>query len=192
MKKRQFVKFYDQYAPRLYRFIYLKVNSPQNSEDLTSEAFFRFWQNLTNKKEKIDNPPALLYRIANNLVTDFYRKKSRTELITDPGENILTKIPDKTDLNEKISLDSDMVRIREALAKLKGEHQNIIIWRYLDDFSPKEIAQIMEKPEGTVRTLLYRALKSLKSEVRPARPDLAGPASQAGPRNSRSRNRRIE
>jgi len=163
VKKRQFVKFYDQYSPRLYRFICLKVNSPQDSEDLTSEAFFRFWQNLTNKNEKIDNPQALLYRIANNLVTDFYRKKSRTELITDPGEdNILTKIPDKTDLNEKTSLNSDMVKIREALTKLKGEHQNIIIWRYLDDFSPKEIAQIMEKPEGTVRTLLHRALNSLK------------------------------
>ena len=164
MKKRQFVKLYDQYAPRIYRFIYLKVNSPQDSEDLTSEAFFRFWQNLANKKEKIDNPSALLYRIANNLVTDFYRKKSRTELITDPEENVLTKIPDKTDLNEKMSLDSDMVRIRKALAKLKGEHQNIIIWRYLDDFSPKEIAQILEKPEGTVRALLHRALRALKRD----------------------------
>ena len=166
MKKRQFVKFYDQYAPRLYRFICLKVSSPQDSEDLTSEAFCRFWQNLTDKKEKIDNPQTLLYRIANNLVIDFYRKKSRTELIVDPEENsLLTKIPDKTDLNEKMSLSSDMVEIKKALSKLKGEHQNILIWRYLDDFSPKEISQIIEKPEGTVRVLIHRALNSLKKKL---------------------------
>ena len=166
MKKRQFVKFYDQYAPRIYRFIYLKVNSPQDSEDLCSEAFFKFWQNLANKSEKIDNPSALLYRIANNLVTDFYRKKSRTELITDPEEDsILAKIPDKTDLNEKINLDSDMIEVRKAISQLKDDYQNIIIWRYLDDFSAKEIAQIMEKPEGTIRTLIHRALKELKKRL---------------------------
>ena len=163
MKKREFVKLYDRYAPRIYRFVYLKVNSPQDSEDLTSESFFKFWQNLTNKSEKIDNPRALLYRIANNLVTDFYRKKSRTELILDPEEDsVLGKIPDKTDLNKEINLNSDVIEVKKALSRLKGEYQNIIIWRYLDDFSAKEIAQIMEKPEGTIRVLIHRALKALK------------------------------
>jgi len=163
VKKREFVKLYDQYAPRIYRFNYLKVNSPQDSEDLTSETFFRFWQNLADKDKKIDNPRALLYRIANNLVTDFYRKKSRTELILDPEEdNVLAKIPDKTDLNKRINLNSDMIKVKKALSQIKGEYQNIIIWRYLDDFSAKEISQIMEKPEGTIRVLIHRALSALK------------------------------
>jgi len=163
VKKREFVKLYDRYAPRIYRFTYLKVNSPQDSEDLTSETFFKFWQNLANKDEKIDNPRALLYRIANNLVTDFYRKKSRTELILDPEEdNVLAKIPDKTDLNKRINLNSDMIKVKKALSQIKGEYQNIIIWRYLDDFSAKEISQIMEKPEGTIRVLIHRALSALK------------------------------
>jgi RNA polymerase sigma-70 factor (ECF subfamily) len=173
MKKRQFVKFYDQYAPRIYRFVYLKVNSPQDSEDLTSEAFFKFWQNFANKNEKIDNPRALLYRITNNLVIDFYRKKSRTELISDPEDGVLAKIEDKTDLNRKISLDSDIKEVKKALNQLKGEYQNIIgeyqniiIWHYLDDFSAKEIAQIMEKPEGNIRVLIHRALKALKQTLK--------------------------
>jgi RNA polymerase sigma-70 factor (ECF subfamily) len=155
MKKREFIKFYDQYAPRIYRFICLKVNSPQDSEDLTSEAFFKFWQNLANKKEIIDNPRALLYRIANNLVIDYYRKKSRTELISDLKDTILAKIEDKTDLNSEISLGSDIDKVKKALSQLKGEYQNIIIWHYLDDFSAKEIAQIMEKPEGNIRVLIH-------------------------------------
>ena len=168
MKKRQFVKFYDQQAPKIYRFVYLKVNSPQDSEDLTSEAFLKFWQDLANKKErreKIDNHRALLYKIANNLVIDFYRKKSRTELSLDPEDTVLAQISDKTDLNKELILSSDVIEVRKALNSLKEEYQNIIIWRYLDDFSPKEIAQIMEKPEGNIRVLIHRALKALKKEM---------------------------
>jgi len=165
MKKKQFAKFYNQHSPKIYRFVYLKVNSQQDSEDLTSEAFFKFWKNLNDNKEKIDNPRALLYKIANNSVIDFYRKKSRTELITDPEDNILTRIKDKSDLNKEIDLGEDVIQIKEALSNIKEEYKDIIIWHYLDDFSAKEIAQITEKPEGTIRVKIHRALKSLKKAI---------------------------
>jgi RNA polymerase sigma-70 factor, ECF subfamily len=165
MKKRQFVRFYDKYVPRIYRFVYLKVNSPQDSEDLTSEVFFKFWRNLSENNSKIDNPRALLYKIANNLVIDFYRKKSRTDLVLDPEDSVLTEIKDKTDLNEKLSRDFDIIRVKKAIHRLKGEYQNIIIWHYLDDFSAKEIAQILEKPEGTIRVKIHRCLKELKKRM---------------------------
>jgi RNA polymerase sigma-70 factor (ECF subfamily) len=169
VKKKEFIKLYDQYASKIYRFIYLKVNSPQDSEDLTSEAFFKFWQSLANKndkiknpRDKIKNPRALLYRIANNLVTDFYRKKSRTELVTDPEDSILAEIKDNTDLNEKIDVDSDVIEIKRAISQLKSEYQDVIIWHYLDELSLKEIAQIMGKSEGAVRVLIHRALRALR------------------------------
>lgn len=163
MRKREFVKLYDQYAPRIYRFVYLKVNSSQDSEDLTSEAFFKFWESLANKSQKIDNPRALLYRIANNLVTDFYRKKSRTEIKIDPEKSdILSQIPDKTDLAKASNLGSDINQVKKAISSLKNEHQDVIVLRYLDDLSHREIAQIIGKSEGAVRVLVHRALKDLK------------------------------
>jgi len=165
MKKRQFIKFYNQNSPKIYRFIYLKVNSKHDAEDLTSDAFFKFWQNLNENKEKIDNPRALLYKIAGNSVIDFYRKKSRTELISDPEDSILAQIADKSDLNSRINLKTDIIQIKKALNNIKEEYKDIIIWRYLDDFSPKEISQITEKPEGTIRVLIHRAMKSLKQAI---------------------------
>lgn len=165
VKKKQFIKFYNQYSPKIYRFIYLKVNSKQDTEDLTSEAFFKFWQNLNEKSEKIDNPRALLYKIANNSVIDFYRKKSRTELITDPEEDILSQISDKSDINKKTNFEGDIVEIKKALNNIKEEYRDIIIWHYLDDFSAKEISQITEKPETNIRVLIHRALKSLKKAI---------------------------
>lgn len=166
MKKRQFVKLYDQYAPRIYRFICLKIESLQDSEDLTSEVFFRFWRKLADKSNKIDNPRAFLYRIANNLITDFYRRKPRADLVIDPAENsILMEIPDKTDLNQKTNLDLDMEQVKKALKQLKNEYQDVIIWHYLDELSSKEISQITGKSEGAVRVLLHRALGTLKEKM---------------------------
>ena len=168
MKKKEFGKIYDRYAPRIYRFVYLKVSSPRDSEDLTSEVFLRFWKNISEDgqdKRKIDNPRALLYRMASNAVIDFYRKKSRTELIMDPEDSILANIKDRSNLNSKLDIDSDMEGIKTALSQIKDEYQNIIIWRYLDDFSNKEIANILEKPEGTIRVLIHRALKELKGRL---------------------------
>ena len=168
MRKRRFVKIYDKYARPLYRFIYLKVNSREDSEDLTSEVFFRFWENVRKKNLiKIENPRALLYRIADNLVTDFYRKKNREGTIKDSAEKILSNLEDSQQLDpsEKVNLSSDIEQIKQGLSRLKGIYQNVLIWRYLDEFSHKEIAQILGKTEGAVRVLVYRALRELKRKI---------------------------
>jgi len=60
-------------------------------------------------------------------------------------------------------LNSDMIEVKKALSQLKDDYQNIIIWHYLDDFSAKEISQILGKSEGSIRVLIHRALKSLKN-----------------------------
>jgi len=148
MKKKEFIKLYDEFAPRIHRFINLKISSIHDSEDLTSETFFKFWQKSRENRLndiKIDYPKAMLYRIANNLVIDFYRKKSRKEVSLDQE--------DKT-----------MEQIKTALAQLKEEHQNVIVWRYLDELSTKEIAEILGKSEGAARVLIHRALNALKEK----------------------------
>ena len=55
--------------------------------------------------------------------------------------------------------------VKQSLQNLKGEYQEVIIWRYVDDLSISEIAKILDKPKGTVRVTLHRALKALKNEI---------------------------
>jgi len=166
VKKRQFAKIYRKYVNPIYRFIHLKINSHNDSEDLTAEAFFKFWESLSQgKMDKIENPRAMLYKIANNLVIDFYRKKSRTEIIQDPKDSQLANLRDNLDLNEKISFDSDISQVKKNLANIKSDYQNIIILRYIDDLSNKEIAQILGKTEGAVRVMAHRAIKELKKNM---------------------------
>ena len=159
--RKKFSKIYDQYIEKIYRFIFLKVNSQEIAQDLCSETFLRGWESF--KQNKIENPQAFLYRIARNLVTDFYREKGKTRIVSTEYAQI---IDPRQDLEEKTLSNSDLDTIKTALTNLKDEYQTVIIWHYLDDLPLPEIAKILDKSEKTTRVMLHRALKSLKNELK--------------------------
>src|SRR5947207_925005 len=72
-----FARLYDRYVTSIYRFVLLKVPSKEIAEDLTSEAFLKCLQYLQTQPN-VKNIRALLYRIARNLVVDYYRKTEQT------------------------------------------------------------------------------------------------------------------
>ena len=159
--KKEFSKIYDKYINQIYRFVFLKVNSKEIAEDITSETFLKVWESYKNNK--IENVSAFLYQVARNLITDYYRQKSRTQFlpldsvsIIDPSNNLKEESQDK----------SDIETIKSALFRLENEnYQNIIIWHYLNDLSIKEISKINNQSEGAVRVMLSRALKELKEII---------------------------
>jgi RNA polymerase sigma-70 factor (ECF subfamily) len=166
-KQRQiFSGIYDQYIDKIYRFIFLKVSSQEIAQDLTSETFLRGWEAFQRSQSpnpgemKIENMQAFLYQIARNLLTDFYREKGRTQVVS--AENLKIADP-RVNLGEKAAKNSEIEQIKANLANLKDDYQEVIILHYLNDLSIGEIAQTLEKPEGTVRVMLHRGLKELKS-----------------------------
>ena len=160
--RKTFSKIYDRYIDKIYRFIFLKVNSQEIAQDLTSETFLRGWESFKNGN-KIENPQAFLYKIARNLVTDHYREKGKTKIVS--AEYVKITDP-RTNLEEKALLESDFNNIRIALTNLKEDYQNVVVWYYLDDLPIPEIAKILDKSESATRVLLHRALKALKNELK--------------------------
>ena len=159
--RKTFNKIYNQYIEKIYRFIFLKVNSQEVAEDLTSETFLRVFESLKNQ-EKIENPQAFLYRIARNLVTDYYREKRKTQIISPESVSIRDPRPG---LEEKMALNSDLEQIKASLANLKEDYQNVIIWHYLDGLSIPEVAKLLGRTEEATRVLLHRALKTLREKI---------------------------
>jgi len=159
--QKKFSKIYDQYISRIYRFVFLRVNSRDIAQDLTSETFTRAWDKFKdNSGTEVKNWVGFLYQIARNLVTDFYREKGKVQIISasyvaDPAMG----------LEEKAFLSSEADQIKAVLSKLGEEQQEVIIWRYLEGLSNKEIAKILDKPEGTVRVIVHRALEALRQEL---------------------------
>ncbi len=154
-----FAKLYDLYVTPIYRFVYFKVSTHQDAEDLTSEAFLKVWQYITEKDETIINLRALLYKTARNLVIDFYRCRLDRETTYD--EEILSSKEDEhqQSLLNEIEARMDMKGIEVILRKMKDEYREVIMLRFVEDLSISEIAKVLDKSKGAVRVLVHRALK---------------------------------
>lgn len=163
-KKQIFTEAHDKYLDQIYRFIYFKVGSKEEAEDLTSSAFLKVWNYFQENRIKEKTVRALFYKIARNTVIDFYRGKNYQS--GEVGLDEAIEISDeKKDLRKIIEIKSDLDLIEKKLKELKDEYREVIILRFTEDLSIGEIAGILEKPKGNVRVLIYRALKSLKEIV---------------------------
>lgn len=163
--RQKFSKIYDRYIDSIYRFIFIKVSSSQVAEDLTSETFLRSWEKYRQEeRETIKNPRAYIYRVARNLVIDFYRERGQTTIMSIEQEEI--ELESEEDDIEKKQQQVDSLRdVQEALAKLKPDYQDVVILRYVDGLSLRDIAKVMDKSYGATRVMLHRAMGQLKQEV---------------------------
>ena len=161
-------RIYDQQVEKIYRFVYIKVNSQTLAEDITAETFTKGWEAIQarNKgghtKMPIENITAFLYRIARNKVIDYYRTKGRTE--TASLENV-SLADSRLDVSQAAIISSDISRVKSVLSSMKEDYQNVIIWHYVDSLSIGEVAKLLNRSEEATRVLLSRALKGLREKM---------------------------
>lgn len=156
-----FGELYNLYVEKIYRFIYFKVSSQEEAQDITSETFLKTWEYI-NKEERIENFKALLYKIARNLVISSYRKRSKSEILMEDNLDEIMDERSKEKFINRAESKLELQNIEKNLRKLKDEYREIIILKYIEGFSTSEIAKILEKPNNNVRVLTHRALKALK------------------------------
>jgi len=162
MDKKEFSEFYNKNIDKVFRFIYLRVDTTETAQDLTSLAFLKLWK---RQDSEISNSTAFLYRIARNQIIDFYRSKSKKPLSLDKVGEIADFQVAQPTFSEKIELTLEMERIKKVIQNIKPVYADVIIWHYVDDLSSKEIAQILKKREGNVRVIIHRALQALKEQL---------------------------
>ena len=164
-----FGELYDHYAPRIYRYIYFKVTTTTEAEDLTAEVFLKTWEYVTrhaaNPEKHIDNFRAFVYRLARNMVVDHYRQRRESQLLAD--ESMLERVPspEETSVVARVTAASDMAMVERALKGLKDEYRELLIMKYIEGYATHEIAEILEKQKGAVRVALHRALQALREEI---------------------------
>ena len=148
---------YDKYQPVIYRFIYIKISHREEAEDLTHQVFLRAWENIYTYEFRGFSFSSWLYYIARNKVIDHYR----TRKITIDIESI--QISEEIKPNEKtIDEKLEIKKIKNAITKLRPVEQDVLIMRFIEELSPKEVAGILKKSEGSIRLIQHKALKNLK------------------------------
>lgn len=161
-----FTDIYDKYIGKIYRFVFFKINSKEMAQDLTSETFTRAFEYFKrNTGKRIDNIQAFLFQTASNLVIDYYRQKSRTnvplEFVTKTIADREASTFDRPDLS--LVQREQTLSIHSALRQMDNDHADIVMWHYVEDFSIREIAEITGRPEGTIRVMLHRGLTELRN-----------------------------
>lgn len=161
-----FGQIYDALVKPLYRYVYYKVDA-QIAEDITEETFLKVWQNLKKYKKGIQPFSAWVFRIAHNLVCDYYRKHEEQFEI---DENVPET---KRDMDPEKSADLKLneVRLRKVIRKLPANYQEVIVLKYINDMDNDDIAKAIGKSEGAVRTLQFRALEQMRTMLKGKRED---------------------
>ncbi len=162
-----FDELYQQYFAPIYRYIFFRVKSNADAEDLTQTVFLKAWRGLVKFQERGRPFSAWLYQIARHALIDYYRKHKNTQL-TQPLENYQWLADEQTAFLPDVR--ADQVRLSEELRQLiqtlSPSQREVVTLKFVDGFSTQEIASLLNKRPIAVRALQYRALKALRLKLK--------------------------
>ena len=162
---------YMRYNDELFRHCYLRISDRERALELTQEAFLRTWEYVDKGNEVLEFRP-FLYRTLKNLIIDEYRKHKTQSLEamvegTEGGSVEALLPPDETNTLEAAIDRFEGTRALAALQKLPDAYKEVLILRYVEGLSPKEIAHQLEENENAVSVRVHRGLKKLKELLEP-------------------------
>lgn len=158
-----FGELYDRYVERIYNYIYYRTSNPFDAEDLTERVFFRAIQHIKNYENRGLPISAWLYRIAHNLVANWYRDNSRRQEI--PLDTFDFTLQYQGEHPETAVLRSEeKEHLLRVIRELPEERQQLVILKFVDGLTNAEIGKIMGRTEGAIKSLYHRTLTSLRDD----------------------------
>ncbi len=151
---------YDRYEIKIYTYIYRRTGERSLSEDLTGQVFLKMLEAIRNRKAWHSSFSGWLYRIAHNVVIDFYRQRDNQPQVSLDDEPMLPDLNDNPAQATELKLDVE--RLRAVIARLTDEQAEVISLRFLEGYSISEVAEMMNKTEGSIKALQYRAVANLR------------------------------
>ncbi len=154
-----FSLIYQKYGKQIFSFIYWRTSDIHLAEDILQDVFLKAWNNIKTYKIKGGSIKAWLYRIARNTVIDYYRVKKQTISLDDVSFELASS---ETKATELVDLKIELKKIKKAINFLPDIQKEVIILKFIEELSNKEVSKILNKSEGAIRIIQFRALKKLK------------------------------
>ena len=154
-------EIYDRYAQRIYNYIYYRLGNAELAEDLTSNVFMKMLEAIQSDKAWRVSFSGWLYRIAHNMVVDHFRRRRKEREL--PLDERLVSSDDDPEMVADISLTSEL--LRRAVNRLTHDQSQVIILKFVEGMSNGDVADILDKTEGAVKSLQYRALAALRRQL---------------------------
>jgi RNA polymerase sigma-70 factor (ECF subfamily) len=150
---------------RIYSYLHLSVGNRHDAEDLTTQTFLKMLEAISRFRWRSVPFSAWLFRIAHNLAIDHFRARRRVQTEDE--------VPEPREMAESSAEDQAMDSLGQAgmlalIERLSTEQRQVLTLKFLFGFANAEVAGILGKTEGAVKSLQHRALASLQKHVSPA------------------------
>lgn len=169
-KQEAFEEIVMLYQNRVYYVCYRMLGSREESEDIAQEAFVRAYMNL-HKFDQKRKFSTWIFRIATNLCIDRLRKKKPdysldAEVPGTEGLDMYSQLESAEDLpEEELEKMETQERVQYEISRLSETYRPVIVLRYMEELSLKDIAEILDLPLGTVKTRLHRGREALRQQM---------------------------
>jgi RNA polymerase sigma-70 factor (ECF subfamily) len=147
---------------RIYSYLHMSVGNKHDAEDLTTQTFLKMLESIKRFRWQSAPFSAWLFRIAHNLAMDHFRARRRWQPEAEVPEPPGSEEPSaELEAMQTIGRQSMM----ELIDKLSPEQQQVLTLKFVFNFPNADVATILEKTEGAIKSLQHRALASLQKQI---------------------------
>lgn len=159
--RQAFADLYERYQPAIYNYLYYRIDDPDCAEELTCEVFSRMVQNICHYRNQGQPFLAWLYTIARNLRIDYYRETGKAQMV-ELDDALSTEEGSPA---EALEFHLKAECLKKTLQFLTEDQQFVILAKFVEEQTNSEIALLMDKPEGAIKSLQHRALATLRRAI---------------------------
>jgi len=154
------LEIYDRFQGQLYAYAYRTVLDPAIAEECVAATFQKFLEILQKGKGPSRDLRAYLYRVSHNWMMDWFRHSRKEQPIDDSDET--TWVAQSKSPADSLADKLTQIELVNKMSKLTIEQREVLVLRFIDEYSLIETAEIIKKPIGAVKSLQYRALEALR------------------------------
>lgn len=155
--EKKFIEHYESLSDAIFRHIYFRIGNRERARELMHETFTKVWDALCSGTE-IKNLRAFLYTTATHLLIDDLRKKKMNSLDEMQDDGFDAKSDDHTAMEANVA----MKQLLSYVHKLDESYRSVVLLRYVEELTPKEIAVILNESANVISVRIHRGLAQLK------------------------------
>ena len=156
-----FAELYERFYDKIYRYVRFKTGSSPDAEDITEEVFLRMLESIKSFKWKGHPFSSWLFRIAHNLVVDYFRRNDRKQ-VQPLDDAAMVSDAFSSDLDHRLDVKLLMQQVNVAMKNLTDLQKEIITLRFVGELSVRETAEAVGKKENAVKALQHAGIKNLR------------------------------
>jgi len=157
-----FGELYNMYYDQIFGYALRRSADIDMAKDITSGVFIKALKNIRRFEWRGVSFSHWLYRIANREIINHHNKRKRETSYEIAVTDNTTPQDELIKAKSEINKHDEYLALQNYISKLSLKYQEVIALRYFEDLSIAEIAQILKKPEGTVKSLLHRSIEQLR------------------------------